>query len=362
MKQVVKTQIDNEVDRYLRQKAPVKKATPKAKVTTHNSQSVGASIGSSIGSFLGNAAEDVLKTFIGFGDYDTVAASGAENREGSVAPVPYPVVSNSLLGRNHHLSPQIPMMSTSMPQGMTRVTHREFIADINMTDIPYAYHIRIHPSLISSFPWLSNVAFNYQEYKWLGLVYEFRSTAANAVAINPGLGSVTLATQYDAGAPDYPNKQAALSSLFATSCKPSDSMVHPIECDPESLVKPWFYMHTDGSGTMSKSRMQDMGFLNLITEGAQDPYNGAGELWVTYDILLQKPSVPTTPVLNNKIHPLDHYSYACTPSPTSYVPPFRDLQEVAEERKREGRTALGLETKEDDKIEKSYSVVTVHKT
>ena len=352
VKRSIKQEIDQEVDRYLASRTS--RPTKPKPAAVAKPRGVGASIGSSIGSFLGNAAEDVLKTFIGFGDYDTVASHGAENRDGHVDPVPYPVVSNSLLGRSHHLSPQIPMMSTSMPSGMTRVTHREFIADINMTANPLANHIRIHPTLISTFPWLSQVAKQYQEYKWLGLVFEFRSTAANAVAANPGLGSVTLATQYDAGATDYPNKQAALSSLFATSCKPSDSMIHPIECDPDTLVKPWFYMHTDGSTNMSKARLQDMCFINIITQGAQADYSGAGELWVTYDILLQKPSVAVMPAMPS---PTDSYLYCCDPAPQRPPLKFKNLKLVAEERKREERVDLGGRRIIKKKIEREYTHV-----
>lgn len=221
--------------------------------------------------------------------------------------------------------------------------------------------LRVHPSLASMFPWLSAIAYQYQEYRWLGLVFEYRSTTANAVQANPGLGSVTLASNYDTGMPPYPNKAAALSSLYATSCKPADSMIHPIECSPDTLAKPWFYMHTDGSTNMSKQRLQDMVNLNVITVGAQNDYAGAGELWVTYDILLQKPSVAVTPLFKRPQDPLAHYKYACTPEPEKFEVPFKDLAEVEEERKRQGRISIGLESKLDDQIEASYSVVRVNK-
>jgi hypothetical protein len=147
---------------------------------------------------------------------------------------------------------------------------------------------------------LAAVAANYQEWKVLGMVFEFRSLSGNvASGTVAAQGSLTLSVRYDPLAPAPVNKIDALNSNYAVSCKPSESMICPIECDPNETpslplrILPAGVPRTDP--TLWKTydpHFYVMGLLDIVTQGAPNDYNGAGELWVTYDVLLLKPRIP----------------------------------------------------------------------
>lgn len=251
-----------------------KKKTSKS--TEKKTGSIGSNIGGKIGSFLGGIAEKLFKSIIGVGDYSEIGG------------LPYEVRHNTLTGTP--VSHQIPQMSNV--GNATRIAHREYIGDLVMTETFFNAYMRFSPSNATMFPWLYAIAESYEQYKFLGIVFEFRSLAANAVTSTvAGMGSITLATQYNTYEPTYTSKAQANNAQFATSCKPSESMYHPIECDPsETPNQPLYVLHP--LDTFGDSRFNEMGALNIITQGAPAVYNGAGELWVTYDILLLKPIVP----------------------------------------------------------------------
>ena len=64
------------------------------------------------------------------------------------------------------------------------------------------------------------------------------------VTANGSLGSIILATEYNAGAPPFANKQAMENYEFAQSCKPSCSVLHPIECARSQSVLSELYVRT----------------------------------------------------------------------------------------------------------------------
>lgn len=239
-------------------------------------QSIGQNIGGRIGSFLGGMAERLFTSIAGQGDYTEVAG------------LPYEIQHNTLTGTP--VSHQIPRMANM--GNAVRVSHREFISDIVMTDLFNNAYMRFAPTNQTMFPWLYSIAESFEQYKFLGIVFEFRSLAANAVtATVAGMGSLTLSTQYNVYEPVHFSKVQANNAQFATSCKPSESMFHPVECDPlETPNLPLYIQHPlDIPGDQ---RFNEMGTLNIVTQGAPAAYGGAGELWVTYDILLFKPIVP----------------------------------------------------------------------
>lgn len=243
-------------------------------------QSVGQNIGGRIGSFLGGMAERLFTSIAGGGDYTEVGG------------LPYEIQHNTLTGTP--VSHQIPRMANI--GNAVRVSHREYISDILMTDSFNNAYMRFAPTNATMFPWLNQIALSFEQYKFLGIVFEFRSLAANAVtATVAGMGSITLSTQYNVYEIPHYTKVQSNNAQFATSCKPSESMFHPVECDPsETPNQPLYIQHLfDIPGDQ---RFNEMGTLNVVTQGAPLPYFGAGELWVTYDILLLKPIVPQLPV------------------------------------------------------------------
>jgi hypothetical protein len=202
-------------------------------------------------------------------------------------------------------------------KGVTTIKHREYITDINMTTAYTLTSFDISPTNATLLPWLVRVAAAYQEYKILGMVFEFRSLSANAISgTSAGMGSVTAAMTYDVYQTPPISKAELSNSLFAVSCKPSESMLIPVECEPhQTIAEPLYIRH--GNEGLDK-HFYDFGRLDIVTLGAPNNYPSCGELWVTYDIMLLKPIA--TPTLN--IGPATQMSgngNACSPSSVPFT-------------------------------------------
>lgn len=250
-------------------------------------KTIGGTVGKVFGpeaSVIGSAAGDLLGSLFGWGDYEMVP------------PINYPIQTNSVLGLTTPLASQIPLMHGS--EGCVRVQKREYIKDVKMTQgFNLVAIIPLNP-LDPQFPWLSKIAVNFEQFKWLGLSFGFRSLTANALGSvgNPSMGSITIVTQYDALDVAPGNKTEANNALFSTSCKPAESMLHPVECDPEQT--PSQPLYTGANEVISSNpqfardpRLSFHGFTSVCTQGAPSTADGylCGELWVTYDIMFYKP-------------------------------------------------------------------------
>jgi len=202
----------------------------------------------------------------------------------------YTVTRNTLTNpRSYGSSAQIGLMHGDM--GTTRVKHREYVRDVPSSTTFQNITFAIQPTNSQLFPWLSALAQNYEQYKILGLIFEYRSLSANALnSVNTALGSVSMATQYNSLDSPFVNKQQVLNYQFGTSCKPSESMIHPLECDPAQTPNQPLYVRI-GSAAAGDARLYDYGILNYVTIGMQQANVTIGELWVSYDILLIKPRI-----------------------------------------------------------------------
>jgi len=98
---------------------------------------------------------------------------------------------------------------------------------------------------------------------------------------------VIMATQYDATRPQFTSKSQMENSEFASSCRQSSSMYHPIECARSQDVLQELYIRS-GSNPQDP-RFTDFGNFALATVGQQASSVNIGELWVTYEIELMKP-------------------------------------------------------------------------
>lgn len=168
----------------------------------------GGAIGSALGSVVGQGAHALVKNITGFGDYKVSKNSLVYNKDA------------------------IPEFGGSNKR-CTMITHREFIKDIVGSDSFNVEHFRINPGLSNTFPWLSSVANNWEQYVVQGMVFEFKTTCATAIgSTNTALGTVVLATQYNSLAAEFSNKQQMENYEFSQSSVPCESILHAIECDP----------------------------------------------------------------------------------------------------------------------------------
>lgn len=200
----------------------------------------------------------------------------------------YTVTSNSLVNRVRS-SGDIPSMHRSGQSVVIR--HKEYITDVYSSigfNVPTSY--ALNPGLAASFPWLSTIAQQYQEYTWKGIVYEFVSTSGDVVAsTNTALGSIMMATQYKSTAGTFLNKQQLLNEYFSSDAKPSECFCHPIECDPKENPYNVQYVRAAAVPTGEDAKTYDLGTMYLATQGMQASAIDIGEIWVSYEVELRKP-------------------------------------------------------------------------
>jgi len=230
---------------------------------------VGGYLGnSSLGKAAGTGLGAVVSRWLGQGDYT--------------------VTLNSLVNR-FRTSGDIPNMHKNGQSVVVR--HKEFLYDVqSSTGFTVGLTLPLNPGLESSFPWLSNIAQQYQEYTWKGVIFEFVSTSGDVVASsNTALGSVMMATQYKSTSAAFVNKQQMLNEYFASDAKPSECFCHPIECNPAE--NPYNIQYVRGGAVPSgeDAKTYDLGTFYLATTGMQASAVTIGELWVSYEVELRKP-------------------------------------------------------------------------
>lgn len=228
-------------------------------------------LGSILGRGLAVAGRGTAKIF-GFGDYT--------------------VKKNVLMSGN------IPEMYNIPQGGGTVIRYQEYLGDIITSSNAGAFKLdvyNIQPGIPTSFPWLSQIAANYEQYSIEGMIYQFKSTSANALnSTNTALGSVLLATNYDVSDPAFTSKAEMLNYEFSTSCKPSDSVLHMIECDPNQSVLTEMYTRTGELPAGKDQKFYDLGKFQIATIGFQGTSVNIGELYVSYQVRLLKPKLFST--------------------------------------------------------------------
>lgn len=204
------------------------------------------------------------------------------------------------------------------------VTHREYIQDIT-SSVPFiAENFALNPGMIQTFPWLSQIADNFEEWIPEAMIFEYKSMSSasvvNTTNSNPGLGTVVMATQYNSYNPTFASKQQMQNYENAVSTDPSRSMIHAIECERfQSPVQP-LYVRTgalvDNATTRQDLRLYDHGVMTIATTSQQSNNFVIGELWCSYRIRFLKPRLDAG-VGNNEQGVVDYFSLDGTNLPAT---------------------------------------------
>ena len=179
--------------------------------------------------------------------------------------------------------------------GTIQLSHKEYIADVFAPDAAGTFSnttYGINPALPNTFPWLSQVAANYEEYTIKQLIFTFRSTVTDFVASNGQVGTIILATQYNANDAPFASKQDMMEYAGAVSAKCSQQVVAGVECDPAQLSgPPGKYTRSGPAPPGEDIKTYDLGTLNVATANTPGTFNNqaVGELWVSYTVELRKP-------------------------------------------------------------------------
>lgn len=174
------------------------------------------------------------------------------------------------------------------------VCHREFINDVvgSVAFVNTSYGL--NPGQAGTFPWLSALAQNYEEYRIHGMIFEFKSTSGESFAsTTSSTGVVIMSTEYNSLNAPFASKVEMENYQFTTSAKPSQSFLHPVECAKQDNVLSNHYIRSGAVPAGADRRFYDLGNFQIATSGMQISGVTIGELWVTYEVELIKPRVTT---------------------------------------------------------------------
>lgn len=228
---------------------------------------LGGPIGGMVGGSLGSLAGGAVSAVTGFGDY------------------------YGITGKNM----SVPRVFNRSKRHGVAIRHEEYLGDIVTSATPGAFQIQgfnINPGLGVTFPWLEQIATNFEEYILEGCLFTYKSMSCDALnSTNTALGTVIMATNYNAGNPLFASKAEMESYEFASSCKPSMSMVHPVECNPHQNPISELYIRNGTVPSGQDIRLYDLGRFQIATTGFQGASVSIGELWISYQVCLLKPKM-----------------------------------------------------------------------
>lgn len=242
-----------------------KKATPFADAGAIVGKNIGNMFGlpqaSGIGRWLGQG----IGAIFGSGDYQMVGQEPGYN-----------VLANGK---------QIPKFMTNDRTNV--ICHREYLGDILSTTGFENRQYPINPTNSKTFPWLSQLAVNYQQFRFHGIIFEFRPMITDFTSSGqPGV--LVFATNYNANEPAFQSKVEMENSEYAVSVKPTLSLIHAIECNPQETTITKLYTDLESN---ADPRFTTLGNMQLATVGNASANIVLGELWVSYCVEFFKPKL-----------------------------------------------------------------------
>lgn len=282
-------------------KTPKRKATPFTTTGRILGRAAGTYFGGpaggAIGDFGGGMAGQAIGALFGSGKY---------------------IGNASTVRINSIINPQkTPTMYSSAASGDSVIVRKcEYLSDIISS--PTANTLKfttfpINPGQSATFPFLSQIAQNYEEYRLKGMVFHFKSLSGDSVAsVQSGLGFVAIATQYDALDADFINKSQLENYSMSQSGKPSVDQLHGIECEEHLNALSHLYVRPATQPANSDIRLYDLGKTTIVTSCPGTNVT-LGEIWVSYEVELFKPKLNS---LNNAS--TSHVSRNSLASTTTY--------------------------------------------
>jgi hypothetical protein len=203
----------------------------------------------------------------------------------------YTVQSNSIARFGHKISNGTDVPTFSRGKRSLRVHHREYIGDVVSSGSANTFDVNsyvINPGDPITFPWLSGIASQYDQWQPNGIVFAFKSTSATFNGTDQSLGTVILASDYDTLDLTYSSKQEMENSEFAVSGASYQSILHPVECNISERPLKMLYVRKGQQTPADSVKFYDLCNTQVATAGISGTNVNVGELWVTYDISFYK--------------------------------------------------------------------------
>jgi hypothetical protein len=248
---------------------------------------LGPLVARAAGNFIANGINTLIK---GFGDYK--------------------VAGNTVMG----LGAGVPMFANS--NGKFIFQRQEYLRDINSAILFTILSFNLNPGIKATFPWLSQIARSFEQYKIHGLVFYFRSLSSpNVLSSSPNtaLGSVVLCTQYDPKDDPFTSKFEMENYVYSSSGPPYKDQLHPVECKKSTAVLEELLIRTPEEVPQSDLSFYDFGVFSLVVVGCPSADGVIGELWISYEIELLKPKISNFILVN----PTDSWTLV---APTALLP------------------------------------------
>lgn len=228
------------------------------------------SIGAMIGDGLQRLGTSLFTKWMGSGDYTC--------NEGC-----YDVKTNALIKGS-----QAKAVRMSSKDSDFVFTHSEYMGDVVTSSNAGAFKqtsYRVNPINSSTFPWLSNIASNFETYEIIGLLFRFVSTSGESVAsTNTAIGTVMGTFAYDPLDAPFVSKQQLLQYDDTVSCRFSENYICGVECDKSRLVTFSNKLYVGTPPTGADAKFYDYGNFVVATQGGQAASTNIGELYVSYVI------------------------------------------------------------------------------
>lgn len=172
--------------------------------------------------------------------------------------------------------------------------YREYLGDVfthpTLVGEFSAVSYDVNAGSARTFPWLHNIAKNYDQWVPEGIIFEFKSTTA--VVTTASGGSLLIASEYDLDDAPYTSKLQMLNSAYSQESKVTDDCMHGLECDPRQNVRGVLEIRSQGQ-TVNDVQDYDLCRTTIATIGGNYPANtNIGSLYIHYQIRLKKQQLP----------------------------------------------------------------------
>ena len=191
--------------------------------------------------------------------------------------------------------------SSGDEQGAMCITYKEYVGDVygNESGVTFSNKgYSLNPGLDGTFPLLSQLAQNYEEYELKQLVWTYRSTTSDIGSSTTGqVGTIILATNYNPDQPLFADKKTMMEYYGAASVKSTDSLLSGVECDPNKLSgSEGKYVRTNPVLYNQDVKSYDAGVFQVAVCNTPTAMANLslGELWVSYTVVLRKPKFYAT--------------------------------------------------------------------
>jgi len=175
------------------------------------------------------------------------------------------------------------------------LSNREYVRDVFAPAVGTVFQVEqwpLNPGMSTAFPWLAQIAINFEEYEIVQLIYTFKSTVADFASSTGQVGQVIMATQYNPNSDAFADKEEMMLYDGGMSCKTTESLIHGIECDPtKNSGASQKYVRAGNLPPSEDLKNYDLGRTSLAVVNPPQGYAGQqiGELWVSYTVKLRKP-------------------------------------------------------------------------